>query len=178
MNASAGSEALTDALARNLFKLMAYKDEYEVARLHLIGRDAVRSEVGAGSRARISWYLHPPFMRALGVKHKVRVGYGFRHAFRLLRAMKRLRGTPADVFGYAHVRRVERSLVAEYEQAISRALAALTAANLPTAVELAELPDIVRGYESVKLASIEDYRKRLAETQARLERPRQALPSR
>ena len=113
--AHAGHSELAEAVARQLFKLMAYKDEYEVARLHL---DAVeRAKLGAefGEDARIYFMLHPPLLRALGLKRKLKLGRWFVPAFRLLYRMRRLRGTRLDPFGPAKVRRVERELITEYE---------------------------------------------------------------
>lgn len=83
-------------------------------------------------------------------------------SFTALRAMKRLRGTLADPFRWAEVRKVERELPGEYVAAVERALAALTPSNHAAAVVLAELPEMVRGYEDIKLASVERYRAELA----------------
>ncbi|MFD7296842.1 indolepyruvate ferredoxin oxidoreductase family protein [Streptomyces sp. NPDC059897] len=155
------SDVLARAVARNLYKLMAYKDEYEVARLSLDATldEAVRDQWGPG--ARVSYRLHPPLLRALGMRRKITLGPWFRPAFRVLHGMRRLRHTPFDPFGLAHVRRVERALVGEYREAVEEALRLLAPRTLPTAVELAELPDAVRGYEHIKLASVERCRTRL-----------------
>ncbi len=101
---------LTDAYARNLFKLMAYKDEYEVARLSL--DPALDEQVVAqfGEQARYSYRLHPPVLRALGMKKKITLGSWVRPGFGLLYAGRRLRGTGLDVFGRTEVRRTERAL--------------------------------------------------------------------
>ena len=109
-----GSTALTEAVARYLYKLMAYKDEYEVARLSLepsLGA-GLAAEFGPGARA--SWRLHPPVLRALGMKRKIALGPWFVPAFRVLVAMRRLRGTWMDPFGRTRVRVVERELIEEY----------------------------------------------------------------
>ena len=158
-----GQGAFAEAVARNLFKLMAYKDEYEVARLHLGSFERARLEGELGDGARVWFNLHPPLLRALGLKRKLKLGRWFVPAFRLLRAMRWLRGTPLDPFGLARVRRVERRLVDEYEELVSEALAALTPATHATAVELGELPDLVRGYEDIKLESVERFRERAQE---------------
>jgi indolepyruvate ferredoxin oxidoreductase len=153
-----GQTALAEAVARYLYKLMAYKDEYEVARLHL--DPAVRREIAArfGPEARVTWHLHPPMLRALGLRHKVKLGPWVEPAFHALRQMKRLRGTPLDPFGHTEVRRTERALIAEYRQMIAAACARLTPENHAAVVRLAELPDMVRGYERVKLDNVRRYR--------------------
>src|SRR5690606_23877077 len=110
-----GSTALAEAVARSLHKLMAYKDEYEVARLHLeTSRAQADAEVGPGGK--VSYNLHPPTLRALGMGRKLRLGPWFAPSLEALARAKRLRGTPADPFGRAEVRRVERSLVKEYQE--------------------------------------------------------------
>ncbi|MFC4585389.1 indolepyruvate ferredoxin oxidoreductase family protein [Sphaerisporangium corydalis] len=154
--------ALTEAVARNLHKLMAYKDEYEVARLCLDPAAGADIEERFGPGAKVRWRLHPPLLRSLGLRRKISLGPWFRPVFRLLYAMRRLRGTPVDPFGRAHVRRVERELVEEYAAAVEACAAGLTTGSYERAVELAGLPDLVRGYEQVKLASVARYRERLA----------------
>ncbi|GII81056.1 indolepyruvate ferredoxin oxidoreductase [Sphaerisporangium rufum] len=156
-------EALTDAVARQLFKLMAYKDEYEVARLSL--RPELDAELAAifGAGARVHYRLHPPILRAMGVQRKIALGRWFRPGFRALYAARRLRGTPLDPFGRARVRRVERALIDEYVEVVARLTHDLTVENLALAVEVAELPDMVRGYEDVKLGNVDRYRSRMAE---------------
>ena len=163
-----GRTGLAEAVARHLFKLMAYKDEYEVARLHLAA--AVEAELHArfGPGVRYYWHLHPPLLRALGLKQKIRLGSWFRPAFQALRAMKGLRGTALDVFGYARVRREERALVGEYRGLIERALGSLSPATHDAAVALGDLPDMIRGYEDVKLDSVRHFRARAVELAARL----------
>jgi indolepyruvate ferredoxin oxidoreductase len=163
-----GSTALSEAVARNLHKLMAYKDEYEVARLSLDPRvgAAVAAEFGPG--ARVSYLLHPPVLRALGMGRKITLGPWFRPAFRVLRASRRLRGTPFDPFGRARVRRIERELITEYRAAVAAMLPHLSPGTLPRCVDIASAPDEVRGYEGIKLASLVRYRARLGELAAGL----------
>jgi len=156
--AAPGETRLSEAVARYLFKLMAYKDEYEVARLHLkadVAR-AVAEEFPGGVRVR--YHLHPPFLRALGMTRKIELGTWFDAAFRMLARMKGLRGTALDPFGRASVRRVERALPAEYRALVERALAGLSRATYERAVTLARLPDLVRGYEDIKLRNVERFR--------------------
>lgn len=156
---------LAQAVAVGLHKLMAYKDEYEVARLALDPAfDAsVRGEFG--DEARYAWKLHPPALRAMGLQRKITLGPWFRPGYRTLRAMRRLRGSALDPFGGAEVRRVERALVEEYRALVPTLTAA---ADVDLAVEIASLPDVVRGYEQIKLDAVARYRERLAELTARL----------
>jgi len=158
-----GSRALTRTVAEQLYKLSAYKDEYEVARLmtNADGLAAVREVAGASGR--LAWRLHPPIFRALGLKKKLRIGFRAWPLIRLLGGLRFLRGTPFDVFGYAEVRRVERALVASYREAITVVLEGLDAEKLGRAIELAALPDMVRGYEELKLERAAGYREKLAE---------------
>jgi indolepyruvate ferredoxin oxidoreductase len=163
-----GRTGLSEAVARHLFKLMAYKDEYEVARLHLGA--ALQAELYArfGPAVRYYWHLHPPLLRALGLKKKIRLGSWFKPAFSALSSLKGLRGTAFDVFGYARVRREERALIGEYRALIERALTALAPARHDAAVALADLPDMIRGYEDIKLDNVRVFRARAAELAARL----------
>ncbi|MDN5854312.1 MAG: 2-oxoacid ferredoxin oxidoreductase, partial [Actinomycetia bacterium] len=156
-----GSERLTEAVAHHLHKLMAYKDEYEVARLALAPEATEQVEAEFGPGVSVSHLLHPPVLRALGMRRKITLGSWFLPVFRVLRGMRRLRGSRLDLFGYAKVRRVERLLVEEYRAAILAVLPALDAATSSRAVELAELPDQVRGYEDIKLARVDAYRTEL-----------------
>ena len=152
-----GSTAIAESVARHLFKLMAYKDEYEVARLHL---------ASLPSEGRFWFHLHPPILRALGMKRKIKLGRWFVPAFRMLRAMRWLRGTAIDPFGKAKVRRVERELIGEYRDLVERSLAHLGPATVPLVLEICSLPDDIRGYEEIKLRSV----KRFRMTAERLER--------
>jgi indolepyruvate ferredoxin oxidoreductase len=139
---------------------MSYKDEYEVARLHL---DAVeRAKLGAefGEDAKVYFMLHPPLLRALGLKRKLKLGSWFVPAFRALYRMRRLRGKWLDPFGRAEVRRVERALIEEYEALVGEALSLVTPDTHATAAELLELPDVIRGYEEIKLRNVVLFRKR------------------
>jgi indolepyruvate ferredoxin oxidoreductase len=156
---------LSEAVAAFGYKLMAYKDEYEVARLLTDPRAeaAVRAEFGAG--ARVSYRLHPPLLRALGMKRKLTLGPWFRPAFRVLRTGKIVRGTRLDPFGYTQVRRTERELIDEYTGTIDDLLGQLSTETYQRAVEIARLPDLVRGYENIKLANVALYRARLKELQ-------------
>jgi len=158
-----GGTTLARTVAQHLYKLTAYKDEYEVARLSLdpaLG-EQVRAQFGDG--ARVSYRLHPPVLRALGLRHKVSLGPWFRPAFATLVSMRRLRGTRLDPFGHTEVRRTERALIAEYRDVVGTLLAGLTEANHDLAVKIAALPDLIRGYEEIKLATVRTYHEQLAE---------------
>jgi indolepyruvate ferredoxin oxidoreductase len=164
-----GHSELAEAVARQLFKLMAYKDEYEVARLHL---DAVeQAKLGAefGEDAKLWFNLQPPLLRAMGLKGKLKLGSWFAPSLRALYRMRRLRGTRMDPFGRAKVRRVERELIGEYEGMVAEALARLTPETHAIALELLELPDLVRGYEEIKLRNVTLFRKRAQGLRKRLE---------
>jgi len=163
-----GRSGLSEAVARNLFKLMAYKDEYEVARLHLSASLEAELSARFGQEIRYYWHLHPPLFRALGLTRKIRLGSWFRPVFGALRAMRGLRGTTLDPFGYARVRREERALVDEYRALVERALEKLGPDSHDAAVALADLPDMIRGYEEIKLGNITQFRRRAAELSARL----------
>jgi len=158
-----GHSEITEAAARNLFKLLAYKDEYEVARLHLDAVEQAKLRAEFGDDAKVAFMLHPPLLRALGLKRKLKLGGWFTPGFRALRRARRLRGTALDPFGKPKVRRMERALPGEYEQLLREALVQLTPENHATVLELAELPDVIRGYEEIKLRGVERFRERAAE---------------
>lgn len=161
-----GDETLARTVAENLYKLTAYKDEYEVARLSLDPAldEAVRAQFGDG--ARYQYRLHPPVLRALGLRHKISLGPWFRPAFATLVAMRRLRGTWLDPFGHTEVRRTERALITEYREVVDTLLTGLSEGNHDLAVQIAALPDQIRGYEEIKLATVRTYHEKMAELQA------------
>lgn len=145
---------LTIAVIRSLHKLMAYKDEYEVARLYVDGAFAARSRALFTSPRKMWYNLHPPILRSLGLKRKIRIGSWFTPVLRMMASAKALRGTPWDVFGYAKVRRVERELIVWYEEIVADVLARLSTSNLAASQEVLEIPDSIRGYEEVKLGNV------------------------
>jgi indolepyruvate ferredoxin oxidoreductase len=163
---------LTRAVIRYLYKLMAYKDEYEVARLHLKPAFQKSTTSLFDEPRQVIFNLHPPLLQALGLKRKLQLGPWFNPALRLLRSLKCLRGTPLDIFGYARVRREERSLIPWYRDLLESALARLTADTYAEVVELARLPDEIRGYEEIKLNNVALVRQRSAELLERLAQPR------
>ncbi|WP_310636905.1 indolepyruvate ferredoxin oxidoreductase family protein [Delftia acidovorans] len=144
---------LSEAVARYLFKLMAYKDEYEVARLHT---DAAFSQRIAGmfeGDYRVVHHLAPPSSAGKDEHgHLVKKSYGpwMRKAMEMLAKMKGLRGTALDPFGRTQERRTERALIQEYRQCIEGLLAELTPERLALAVEIASIPEDIRGYGHVK----------------------------
>jgi indolepyruvate ferredoxin oxidoreductase len=140
---------------------MAYKDEYEVARLLLKDEFFQRVRREFGDDAQLAFNLHPPLLRALGLKRKLRLGMWFVPVLKALRALRSLRGTPLNVFGYARVRRVERQLIGEYRQLIESLLKDLDVDNYHIAVQIAELPDLIRGYEGIKIASVDEFHRQV-----------------
>ena len=156
-DAARPSTKLTEAVARYLFKLMAYKDEYEVARLHtdtgFLARIAAQFEGEMGKDYQVAYHLAPPAIAKKNDKgelQKQRFGPWMLKAFRVLAKLKGLRGTPFDPFGRTDERRTERALIDEYRQSIDEVLRSLGPANLALAVEIARLPEIIRGYGHVK----------------------------
>jgi indolepyruvate ferredoxin oxidoreductase len=146
--------SLANAVADGYFKLLAYKDEYEVARLLL-------SEPKSASRT--TWLLHPPLLRSMGLKHKIHLGPWARPIMKSLRAGRRLRETPLDPFGRTRLRRTERELHREYADLIASLVPRLTRDNVDGIEAIARLPLQIRGYEDVKMQSIVRYRASLAE---------------
>ena len=151
-----GKTSLTDAVARNLYKLMAYKDEYEVARLH--SDDAFLQSLQAQFEGDVQLHYHlaPPLLARTNDKGElVKQAFGpwVRHAFGVLKHLRFLRGTAFDVFGYTEERRTERALISEYCAAIERALADLNAETHAQAVTLARSAEAIKGYGHVKARS-------------------------
>lgn len=160
--AAVGNDELTDVVAHYLHKLMAYKDEYEVARLLLLPEARQQARSVGGARTRVTWLLHPPMLRAVGMKNKMHFGRWSTPAFWALRSMRRLRGTPLDVFGWAKIRRLERAMIPEYIAAVEALLPQVSDNTLPEIVAIASLPDRVRGYEHIKWDRAVAYREELS----------------
>ena len=158
-----GGHQLLGAVAANLYKLMAYKDEYEVARLMTDEGAMALAHQLAGERGRIAWKLHPPLLRAFGLQRKISFGLWSAPFFRLLARGRFLRGTGFDPFGNAKLRRIERELPGQYIAALDQILDRLDSSSLGAAIAIAEMPDQVRGYEDLKLDRIAGYRVALAE---------------
>jgi indolepyruvate ferredoxin oxidoreductase len=149
-----GLAGLTRAVALNLYKLMAYKDEYEVARLHVRPDFLARIEAMFEGDYRIVFHLAPPLWAkpdpVTGEPRKRAFGPWILPLFRLLAGARRLRGTPLDPFGWTAERRADRKAIADYEALIEELLAVLGTDNHALVVELASLPDLVRGYGPVR----------------------------
>ena len=171
-----GGQALSEAVARNYFKLLAIKDEYEVARLYADPAFMRQiSDVFEGD-FRLRFHLAPPLLARLdpATGHPAKRSYGpwMMRAFAWLARLKRLRGTPFDPFARTAERRMERRLLADYEDDVERILAVLDADRLPAAVELAALPAGIRGFGHVKAAAAERCAPRRAALLASLQRER------
>ncbi|MCX7585810.1 indolepyruvate ferredoxin oxidoreductase family protein [Phenylobacterium sp. 58.2.17] len=152
-----GSDKLTRAVAVNLYKLMAYKDEYEVARLYTDGRFAQeRNAAFKGGKTKI--LLSPPLIAPKGPDGKPKKiefsGWMLETAFPIMARMKGLRGGPLDVFGRTEERRMERGLIADYEAGLAKLLAGLDAERLPLAIKIAAVPQAIRGFGHIKEAAV------------------------
>jgi indolepyruvate ferredoxin oxidoreductase len=116
----------------------------------------------------VSYNLHPPMLRRFGVTKKLKLGAWFRTPLLVLKNMKMLRGTPFDLFGYAAHRRMERSLIQWYRDLIEQVQTNLTPENLPQALEIAALPDQIRGYEKIKEVNVAKVKQQAVEKLAAL----------
>ena len=145
--------SLTEAVARNLFKLMAYKDEYEVARLHTDTAFLQRISGMFEGDYTVNYHLAPPLIaktNAKGELQKQKFGPLMLTGFKLLKHLKVLRGTAFDVFGHTEERRTERALIGEYQASIDQVLAKLNADNHALALDIARLPEQIKGFGHVK----------------------------
>jgi len=156
---------LAMAVARNLFKLMAYKDEYEVARLYTDGgfQQQLREQFEGDYTLR--FHMAPPLLARkdphTGIPRKIALGPATLPVMRVLARLKGLRGSWLDPFGHSAERRMERELIDEYRRVVQTLLDHLSPANLPQAASIAALPDKVRGFGHVKAASVASYRRSL-----------------
>ena len=166
---------LADAVARNYAKLLAYKDEYEVARLHADAAFAAQIAGQFEGDYKLKFHLAPPLLSRRDSKtgHLIKRAFGawMLPAFKALAKLKFLRGTPLDVFGYTRERKAERRLIADYEAMIDEVLKGLSSANHPLAVKLAAIPDDIRGYGHIKDANLEKARRKEAELLAQWRNP-------
>ncbi len=170
-----GSSALAEAVARYAFKLMAYKDEYEVARLYTDGAFLKRLGEQFEGGYKLRFHLAPPLFAQrdpeTGKLKKRRYGPWVFTAFKVLAKLRFLRGTKLDVFGYTAERRGERKLIADYEALMGEIAAKLTPANHAAAVALARIPEHIRGYGHVKDANLETAKKEEAKLLAAFRDP-------
>jgi indolepyruvate ferredoxin oxidoreductase len=174
VNGSFGDE-LPRAVAINYAKLLAYKDEYEVARLYTDGRFEKQLRDQFEGDFKISFNLAPPLLGggtdALGRPRKRAFGAWMMPMFRLLAKMRVLRGTAFDLFANSADRKLERDLIAGYEKDVVTVLGVLSPLTLDTAIELLSLPDCIRGYGPVKEKSVQDAKARYAQLAADLANP-------
>ncbi len=159
---------LTETAARGLHRVMAYKDEYEVARLVFAADGRAESARMAGGSGVVSLRLHPPLLRALGVDRKLTFGPGWFPAFRLLARLRFLRGTPLDPFGWMRSRREERELRDRYVDLVGQVVARIDEIGVDAAAEVLGLVDSVRGFEGIKRANIEVFHTEIARRGFRL----------
>jgi indolepyruvate ferredoxin oxidoreductase len=168
-------DELPRAVAINYAKLLAYKDEYEVARLYTDGRFEKQLRDQFDGDFKISFNLAPPILSggvdASGRPRKRQFGAWMLPLFRLLAKMRVLRGTPFDVFSHSADRKLERELIAGYERDVKVVLRVLSPLTLETAIELLSLPDRIRGYGPVKEKSVADAKARYAQLAADLVNP-------
>jgi len=153
-----GTTKLAEAVARYYAKLLAYKDEYEVARLYTDGAFRKKIEGMFEGDFKVVYHLAPPLLAKpdprTGEPAKMRFGPWMLGMFGILARLKGLRGTALDIFGRTEERRMERALIGEYEQTVATLLAGLTRDNLALAVEIASLPEPIRGYGHIKATSV------------------------
>jgi len=172
-----GKSGLAEAVARYYAKLLAYKDEYEVARLYAAPEFLDKLKSQFDGEMRLAFNLAPPLFSArdpvTGQLKKREYGAWMLPAFRVLSRLRFLRGTPFDIFGYTAERREERRLIADYEALVGEILGGLGEANHATAVQLAQLPETIRGFGHVKERHIAETRGRW---QMLLERFRNPAP--
>jgi indolepyruvate ferredoxin oxidoreductase len=172
------STALTAAVARYLFKLMAYKDEYEVARLYTDTDFLARVAAQFEGDYTLKLHLAPPLWAkedaATGEPRKRTFGPWMLSAMRVLAKLKGLRGTAFDVFGYSAERRTERRLIEDYRRIVEELLGSLVADRIALAAEIASIPEHIRGYGPVKQRFLAEASARQAELMAEWRNPETA----
>jgi indolepyruvate ferredoxin oxidoreductase len=172
--ATKGNKTLTEAVAKYLYKLMAYKDEYEVARLHtdtsFLNKIAAQFE----GDYTLNYHLAPPLIAKKNDKGqlvKQKFGPSMLTGFKLLAKLKGLRGTALDIFGYSAERKMERALIGEYKASMEEVLGLLTADNAAVAVEIARIPELIKGYGHVKERNVQAARVKWASLTSQLRAP-------
>jgi len=169
-----GKTSLSEAVARYLFKLMAYKDEYEVARLHSDPAFLQRIEDMFEGDYKINYHLAPPLTAKRNEKGelvKQKFGPSMLRNFRLLARLKGLRGGALDIFGKTEERRTERALIQQYRASIEEILRTLSVDNHATALEIARIPDQIKGYGHIKERNLKAAQARWDELLARYRTP-------
>jgi indolepyruvate ferredoxin oxidoreductase len=154
--------AYSQAVARGVAHLWAYKDEYEVARLLTRPELLANVQLQVPGATKVTYNLHPPALRSMGMSSKLKLGAWSRPVLKLTAKGRVLRGTTLDPFGRAHVRKVERELKQSHTQLVEQLTASLTAESYATAVAAAGAAELVRGYEQIKLDNVKRYRDALA----------------
>ena len=161
-----GKFPLTEAVARYYFKLMAYKDEYEVARLHSDPGFMQKIEGMFEGGYKLKFHLAPPIFNRPDPRtdeaRKSQFGPWMMMAFRILAKLKRLRGTPLDIFGMTQERKTERRLIEEYEATVAELLERLDGENQKLAAEVASVPEHIRGFGHVKRRHLDEAKKKEA----------------
>jgi indolepyruvate ferredoxin oxidoreductase len=152
----------SEAVARGLAHLWAYKDEYEVARLLTRPELLEQVQQQVPGATKVTYNLHPPALRSMGMSSKLKLGAWSRPVLKATAKARVLRGTALDPFGRAEVRRVERELKASHSELVERLTSELSAETYDKAVAAAAAAELVRGYEGIKLANVERYREALA----------------
>jgi indolepyruvate ferredoxin oxidoreductase len=174
-----GRTELSEAVARYFYKLMAYKDEYEVARLYSDGRFEKRLKESFEDGYQLKLHLAPPLFSKkdpeTGLPVKSAYGPWILSSMKLLAGLRRLRGTALDIFGYSAERRLERQLIADYETTLDELLTELTPDNYELAVAIAALPEKIRGYGYVKERHLQQAQAERTELLAAFRNPQQRL---
>jgi indolepyruvate ferredoxin oxidoreductase len=174
VEAPLGKTALTEAVARYLFKLMAYKDEYEVARLHTDAGFLNKVNAMFEGDFKLNYHLAPPLIASKneqGELQKQQFGPWMLAGFKVLVRLKGLRGTPLDIFGRTEERKMERALIDDYKASIEEALSSLTTENHATALEIARIPELIKGYGHVKARHLATVRPKWAALMQLLRQP-------
>ncbi|MGH8859235.1 MAG: DUF6537 domain-containing protein, partial [Polaromonas sp.] len=172
-----GKTTLTEAVARYLFKLMAYKDEYEVARLHSDTGFLEKVNAMFEGDFKLNYHLAPPLIASKNDKgelQKRQFGPWMLTGFKMLARLKGLRGTALDVFGRTEERKMERALIDEYKASVEEVLAGLSAENHATALEIARIPELIKGYGHVKARHLATARLQWAALMASFRHPASA----